>query len=62
MVGVAQWYADLIGTLVIDTVDSDSAGAVQAVGPRPVVADTIMAQPGVTESLAALLLDPTLTT
>jgi len=62
VVGVAQWYADLVGTLVIDAVDADSADAVRAVGLQPVVTDTIMAQPGVTESLAALLLDPSLTT
>lgn len=62
VVGVAEWYADLVGTLVIDTVDAQSATAVQAVGPRAVVTDTIMAQPGVTEALATVLLDPALTT
>ncbi len=61
VVGVAEWYADRIGTLVIDTVDAELADAVRTVGPTPVVADTIMAHPGVTESLADLLLDPALT-
>ena len=56
VVGVAEWYADLIGTLVIDRVDAEHADAVAAAGPRPIVADTIMAQPGVTERLATLLL------
>ncbi len=56
VVGVAEWYAELVGTLVIDTVDADLADAVAAVGPRPIVTDTIMAQPGVTEALADLLL------
>ncbi len=56
VVGVAEWYAELIGTLVIDTVDADLADAVAAAGPRPIVTDTIMAQPGVTEALGDLLL------
>lgn len=56
VVGVAEWYADLVGTLVIDTIDTDLAAAVAAAGPTPVVTDTIMAQPGVTEALAELLL------
>lgn len=60
VVGVAEWYADLVGTLVIDTVDAEHAEAVAAVGPRPIVADTIMAQPGVTEALADLLLTSSL--
>lgn len=55
-VGVAEWYAHLVGTLVIDTVDADLADAVAAKGTRPIVTDTIMAQSGVTESLATLLL------
>ncbi len=61
-VGVAEWYADLVGTLVIDTVDAELADAVAAVGPRPIVTDTIMAQPGVTEALADLLLTTVLHT
>ncbi len=59
-IGVAQWYADRVGTLVIDTVDAALADAVRVAGPSPVIADTIMSQPGVTESLAQLLLDPDL--
>lgn len=56
VVGVAQWYAELVGTLVIDTVDAHLADTVAAAGPKPIVTDTIMAQPGVTEALADLLL------
>lgn len=56
VVGVARWYADVVGTLVIDTIDAASSEAIEALGVRPVVTDTIMSQPGVTESLAALLL------
>ncbi len=53
---VAEWYADVVGTLVIDTVDADAAPAIEALGVTPLVTDTIMAQPGVTESLAEILL------
>jgi LPPG:FO 2-phospho-L-lactate transferase len=60
-VGIAEWYTDLVGTLVIDTVDVGLADAVQSTGVEPVVTDTIMAEPGVTERLAELLLDPDLT-
>lgn len=62
VVGVAHWYAELVGTLVIDTVDEGLADAVALAGPKPIVCDTIMAQPGVTESLAKRLLDAELTT
>ncbi len=56
VVGVARWYADIVGTLVIDTVDAHLAPDIEALGVRAVVAETVMAQPGVTESLAELLL------
>ena len=55
-VGVARWYEDWVGSLVIDTVDANLADAVSAVGVKPIVTDTVMAHPGVTESLAAVLL------
>jgi LPPG:FO 2-phospho-L-lactate transferase len=41
-VGVARLYADVAGTLVIDEVDRDLAGAVESLGVHAVVADTIM--------------------
>ena len=40
--GVARLYADLVDTFVLDTEDADAAPAVDALGLRPVVTDTIM--------------------
>ncbi len=40
--GVARRYASLIDTFVLDTIDSELAPAVEALGVRAVVADTIM--------------------
>ena len=57
--GVARLYRDIARTLVIDTADTDSADAVRAEGIECLVTDTIMAKPGVTESLARLVLDAT---
>ena len=57
VVGVAQWYRDVVGTLVLDRVDADLAPAVEAVGLRAVVTDTIMADPAVTRALARTILD-----
>jgi LPPG:FO 2-phospho-L-lactate transferase len=50
--GVAELYKDVIGTLIIDIADADRVNLVQAVGVRTVVTQTIMAEPGVSESLA----------
>lgn len=50
--GIARIYADVVGTLVIDEVDADLAPDVEALGPRCVVAPTIMSQPGVADALA----------
>ncbi len=52
VVGVARWYRTLAGRLVIDRVDADQAAAVAEVGVEPVVTDTIMADPAVTDRLA----------
>lgn len=57
VVGVTQWYRDLVGTMVIDRADAALRGAVEAEGVRAVVTDTIMSEPGVTESLARTVLD-----
>ncbi len=54
--GVAEWYTDEVGTLVIDTVDAARAEAIASVGVRPVVAPTIMSEPGVLDQLCELLL------
>ena len=51
-VGVARLYAPFCSSLVIDTVDAALATAVDALGVRAVVTDTIMARPGVGASLA----------
>jgi LPPG:FO 2-phospho-L-lactate transferase len=50
-VGVAQWYRDVAGTLVIDREDADLAADVVRAGVQCVVTDTIMATP---ERAAAL--------
>lgn len=56
VVAVAEWYQDLIGTLVVDTVDASAADAIAAVGVTPVVTDTIMSSPEITRALADRLL------
>ena len=52
VVGVAEWYRDVIGTLVIDEVDRTLAPSIDDLGIRTVVTDTIMASPEVTAALA----------
>ena len=51
VVGVARLYRDLASVLVIDDVDAEHASAVEAIGMRCVVTDTIMKSP---ERAAAL--------
>lgn len=53
---VAQWYADVVGTLVIDTVDADQAVAIDALGVRAIVTETIMSTPEITRALAETIL------
>lgn len=50
--GVAQLYADVAGTLVVDEADAALAHEVEAAGVRCVVTPTVMATPGVAEQLA----------
>ena len=52
VVGVARLYRDLVGTLVIDNVDADLAGGVEAEGVRCVVTDTVMRTVDVAAALA----------
>ena len=52
VVGVAEWYRELVGTLVIDEVDAHLAPAVEALGITPIVTNTIMADATVTDALA----------
>ena len=40
--GVARIHAGIVDTFVLDTVDAAAAPAVEALGLRPVVTDTIM--------------------
>ena len=51
-VGVARAYAEFCSTLVIDAVDAHLAPAVEAVGVRAVVTDTMMRSPEVAADLA----------
>jgi len=55
-VGVANLYADIAATLVIDTVDGDLADAVAATGTTPVVAPTVMSGPSEAATLAKAVL------
>ena len=49
---VGRWYAGLIGTLLIDSVDADLAEKIEAKGPTVISTDTIMSRPGVAANLA----------
>ncbi len=59
VVGVAEWYRELTGTLFIDTVDEVDATRIEALGIRAVTTATVMSDPEVTDALARALLDPT---
>jgi len=52
-VGVAQAYAEICSSLVIDAVDAERASEVEAVGVRAVVTDTMMHSPEIAAALAA---------
>ncbi len=54
---VAEWYADVVGTLVIDTVDAAQVDAIEALGVRSIVTETIMSSPEITRALAETILD-----
>ena len=51
-VGVAHAYADICGTLLIDSLDADRAGDVEDTGVRPVVAPILMRDAAGAERLA----------
>ncbi len=55
--GVARLYADLADVFVLDKVDADLAGDVEALGVRAVVADTIMSDDPTRARLAAVVLE-----
>jgi LPPG:FO 2-phospho-L-lactate transferase len=50
--GVARLYAELADTFVLDTQDEAQAAEVEALGLRPVVTDTIMADDAARARLA----------
>ena len=52
VVGVAELYAPIASTLVIDTVDAHHAEAVEAAGMRCVVTGTVMSTPAIARQLA----------
>jgi LPPG:FO 2-phospho-L-lactate transferase len=53
--GVAGLFADLLDAFVLDRVDAASAPEVEALGVRPVVADTIMRGPAEKAALARVV-------
>jgi len=55
--GVARWYSRWVGTLVVDTADAGSAGAVEAEGVRCVVTPTVMSTVERAAALARTVLD-----
>jgi LPPG:FO 2-phospho-L-lactate transferase len=57
VVGVAQIYAEVAGTLVIDESDESLAGAVEALGVRCVVAPTVMRTVDDSRRLSTTVLD-----
>ncbi len=52
VVGIAELYAPIASTLVIDSVDAHHADAVEAAGMRCVVTDTVMSTPAIARQLA----------
>jgi LPPG:FO 2-phospho-L-lactate transferase len=50
--GVARLYAPIAAALVIDTIDSDLAGAVEAAGMRAVITPSVMSTPEAAARLA----------
>ncbi len=54
--GVARLYADVAGTFVLDVRDRAAAGAIEALGMRVVVTDTVMRTPARAARLAAVTL------
>jgi LPPG:FO 2-phospho-L-lactate transferase len=56
---VAEWYADVVGTIVIDAVDAELAPAIESIGVRCVVAPTIMSDLDTTVALARTVLSAT---
>jgi LPPG:FO 2-phospho-L-lactate transferase len=56
VIGVAEWYRDVIGTLVVDRVDEGSCSDIEALGMAAVATDTVMRTPDVAAALARTLI------
>ena len=56
VLGVARMYAPIADALVVDPVDADLAGAVEAAGMRCIVAPSVMRTPEIARRLAATAL------
>ncbi len=56
-VAVAQWYRDLVGTLIIDSIDADLAPAIAELGVEQIAMNTIMSEPSIADALARRCLD-----
>jgi len=61
VLGIAEFYRDLVGTLVIDNVDAAHADAVRALGMNCIVTDTIMSDADIAASLCSTMLTGVLT-
>jgi LPPG:FO 2-phospho-L-lactate transferase len=55
--GIARLYADVVDTLVIDTVDAALADPIAALGIRPLVADTVMTDDASRAALGSVVLE-----
>jgi LPPG:FO 2-phospho-L-lactate transferase len=55
--GVARLYKDIVGTFVLDNVDSDYIEPIRELGMRAVAADTIMTTPAKAARLARIVID-----
>jgi LPPG:FO 2-phospho-L-lactate transferase len=55
--GVARHLRDVIGSIVIDTVDAELAGEIAAIGVTPIVAETIMSTPEISARLATVVIE-----
>jgi LPPG:FO 2-phospho-L-lactate transferase len=55
--GVARLYRDIASVFVLDRIDRRYAGAIERLGMRPVVADTVMTTPAKAARLAEVVLN-----
>ena len=60
VVGVAQIYRSIAGTLVIDHADADRSGEIEDLGMRCVITDTVMSTPQIAAELGRISLVSTL--